>query len=204
MLMLMLMLMVEVGKSRIGKDTGQAELNIPVLSSPVYHQPQPGVIQSELAGKDLGVFRGDRHVRNPVLRQNQLSCPSENGGNPPQQFSVPLCDPVPHSPHVLPTLKASPIEEGLVDPVCVVYVGPLTNVDQVAAPSYCLVGRDERRCSGGHVVASVPVRPGHHVPLEVGEVVEEDFWLKSKLQPPLAALLPPLWPDAIHRVPVDP
>ena len=37
---------------------------------------RPGVVQSELAGKDLRVFRGDRHVGNPVLSQNQFSCPS--------------------------------------------------------------------------------------------------------------------------------
>ena len=40
--------------------------------------------------------------------------------------------------------------------------------------------------------------------LQVGEVVEEDFWLQSKLQSPLASLLPPLWPDAIHGVAIDP
>ena len=39
--------------------------------------------------------------------------------------------------------------------------------------------------------------------LQVAVVGVEDFWLKSNLEPPAVALLPPLGSNPIHCVPVD-
>ena len=44
---------------------------------------------------------------------------------------------------------------------------PLTNVNQVTSPGNRLIGRNERRGPCGHVVAAIPVRPGHSVPLRI-------------------------------------
>ena len=71
----------------------------------------------------------------------------------------------------------------MVDPIGVVYVGPggvffkkavdlsdflpLTNVNQVTPASDRLVGRNEGRGPCRHVVAAIPVRPGHSVPLRI-------------------------------------
>ena len=44
---------------------------------------------------------------------------------------------------------------------------PLTNVNQVTPASNRLIGRNERRGPCRHVVAAIPVRPGHSVPLRI-------------------------------------
>ena len=44
----------------------------------------------------------------------------ENCRRPPQQLSVPLSDPVPDPPNILPALKACTVEEGLLDGILVV------------------------------------------------------------------------------------
>ena len=44
---------------------------------------------------------------------------------------------------------------------------PLTNVNQVTPTSNRLIGRNEGRGPCRHVVAAIPVRPGHGVPLRI-------------------------------------
>ena len=158
----------------------------------------------------------------------------ENSSNPPQQFPVPLRDPVPDSPNVFPTFKAGPVEEGLVDPVCVVYICPGFIIVLIYQKHIYEIFFTSHRCEPSAARQLLPCKPrreeeyertccnlGTSKPrtsrptinrimeenlnhLEVGEVVEEDFWLEGKLHPPLVAFLPPFWSDAVHGVAIDP
>ena len=60
------------------------------------------------------------HLGQGVMKAN--AGPPQNTRNPSQQLPVPLCNSVPDPPNILPALKASSIEEGLLYAIRVVYV----------------------------------------------------------------------------------
>ena len=64
--------MVEISKSRVGKNTRKAELNVPILSSSVHHQPEPA---------RLGTHHKFLEYSNLVLpKVNWLAKTSESSG----------------------------------------------------------------------------------------------------------------------------